>query len=145
MRRAPRFASALVTLAAVVGASLVAATGAQAATTRYEAENATISQGILESTHTGFSGTAYVNGDNVAGSYLEFTISASSAGSATLAIRYANGTTANRPADVAVNGSVVSANRAFNATANWDTWATSTLTTSLNSGANTVRITAAGS
>ncbi|MEZ0076609.1 hexosaminidase, partial [Planotetraspora sp. GP83] len=32
---------------------------------RYEAENATISQGILETTHTGFSGTGYVNYDNV--------------------------------------------------------------------------------
>ncbi|MCT9935094.1 DUF1080 domain-containing protein [Planotetraspora sp. A-T 1434] len=114
---------------------------AQAATNRYEAENATISQGVLETTHTGFSGTGYVNGDNVTGSYVEFAVNAPVAGSATVSIRYSNGTTTNRPANIAVNGTVVSANRAFNSTGTWDTWATATLTATLNAGANTVRIT----
>jgi endo-1,4-beta-D-glucanase Y len=115
---------------------------ASATPTRYEAENATISQGVVESNHLGFSGTGFVNGDNVVGSYTEWTVTAASAGTATLAIRYANGTTTNRPADIAVNGAVVASGSAFNGTGNWDTWATKTLTASLAAGTNTVRVTA---
>ncbi|MCT9929022.1 glycosyl hydrolase family 8 [Planotetraspora sp. A-T 1434] len=121
---------------------LAAAHPAAAAATRYEAENATISQGVVESNHLNFSGTGFVNGDNIAGSYTEFSFNAASAGTATLVIRYANGTTSDRPADVAVNGTVVSANRSFPVTANWDTWANSTITAPVNAGSNTLRLTA---
>ncbi|MFI6603397.1 YbhB/YbcL family Raf kinase inhibitor-like protein [Nonomuraea sp. NPDC050536] len=125
---------------------LVGALPAQAAAapTRYEAENATISQGVVESNHTGFSGTGFVNGDNVAGSYTEFTVNAAAAGTATISIRYANGTTANRPSDVSVNGTVVAAAKTFNPTTNWDTWDTATVTAQVNAGANKVRLAAAG-
>ncbi|WP_214316736.1 YbhB/YbcL family Raf kinase inhibitor-like protein [Nonomuraea sediminis] len=124
---------------------LVGALPAQAAAPpRYEAENATISQGVVESNHTGFSGTGFVNGDNVAGSYTEFTVNAAAAGTATISIRYANGTTANRPSDVSVNGTVVAAAKAFNPTTNWDTWDTATVTAQVNAGANKVRLTASG-
>jgi hypothetical protein len=53
-----------------------------------------------------------------------------------------NGTAANRPMDIAVNGVVVSAGMAFAPTANWDTWTTATLTLPLTEGANTIRATA---
>jgi Ricin-type beta-trefoil lectin domain/Carbohydrate binding module (family 35) len=109
--------------------------------TRYEAENATISQGVFETTHPGFSGTGYVNCDNVAGSYVQFAVNVTAAGAVPVRIRYANGTTANRPADIAVNGTTVASGQAFNPTANWDTWADVTLTLSLNAGSNTIRIT----
>ncbi|WP_433514714.1 CBM35 domain-containing protein [Nonomuraea sp. CA-143628] len=115
---------------------------AQAATNRYEAEAATISKGVLETTHTGFSGTGYVNGDNVSGSYLEFAVTAPSDGSATLDLRYANGTTTNRPATITVNGTAIATGHAFNSTGTWDTWTTATLTATLRAGANTVRVTA---
>jgi hypothetical protein len=108
---------------------------------RYEAENATISQGIVETLHTGYSGTAYVNCDNVAGSYVQFAVTSDAARTASIRIRYANGTTANRPADLAVNGVTTATGVAFNPTANWDTWADVNLTIPLNAGANTVRIT----
>jgi hypothetical protein len=127
---------ALLTTQVVVGGS------AFAATARYEAETATISQGAVATNHTGFSGGGFVDGTNIAGSYLEWTVNAPAAGSATLSIRYANGTTANRSADVSVNGTVVSAARAFNGTGSWDTWATSTVTANLNAGNNTIRVTA---
>ncbi|MEU7870371.1 discoidin domain-containing protein [Dactylosporangium sp. NPDC049140] len=109
---------------------------------RLEAENATISQGVLEATHTGYSGTGYVNGDNVAGSYLEFTVNSAGAGTANLSIGYANGTAADRPADISVNGTVVAAGVSFPPTANWDTWAVRTLSVPVRPGANAVRITA---
>ncbi|MEV0347572.1 PQQ-dependent sugar dehydrogenase [Nonomuraea sp. NPDC050680] len=129
-------------LALFAGALTVVAPPAVAAPTRYEAESATISQGVVESNHTGYSGTGFVNGDNVAGSSVEWTINAPSAGTATLAFRYANGTSANRPSDISVNGTVVAAARAFNATTNWDTWATVTLTAPVVAGTNTIKATA---
>ena len=110
--------------------------------TRHEAENAAFSNGTVDSNHLGFSGTGFVNGDNVVGSWTEWTVSAAQAGSTTVTIRYSNGTTTNRPADVSVNGTVVSAGRAFNSTTNWDTWANSTLTVNLAAGTNTIRVTA---
>jgi hypothetical protein len=109
---------------------------------RLEAENATIAQGVLEATHAGYSGTGYVNGDNVAGSYVEFTVDAPNAGTANLSIGYANGTAADRPADITVNGTTTAAGASFPPTANWDTWTVKTLTAPVHAGTNTVRITA---
>ncbi|WP_067140165.1 PQQ-dependent sugar dehydrogenase [Microtetraspora malaysiensis] len=131
----------LASLATLAGFQLVVS-GPASAATRYEAENATISQGVVEANHLNYSGTGFVNGDNVAGSYTQFTFNAPAAGTATLVLRYANGTGAARTADVAVNGTVVSAGRSFGATVDWDTWANSTLTTNVNAGANTLRVTA---
>ncbi|MER8089429.1 PQQ-dependent sugar dehydrogenase [Streptomyces sp. NPDC094048] len=114
---------------------------ASAAATRYEAESATIVRGAVESNHSGYSGTGFVNGDNVVGSYVEFTVTAAFAGTGRIAVRYSNGTTAGRAADVAVGGTVVSAARPFGATTDWDTWATSTLTTPVEAGSNKIRLT----
>src|SRR6266540_3283099 len=116
--------------------------GGGPAPVRYEAENATISQGVVESNHLGFSGTGFVNGDNVAGSWTEFSVTAAQAGSVPVTIRYANGTTTSRPADVSVNGTVVSAGRSFGSTGNWDTWASQTFTVTLAAGTNAIRFTA---
>ncbi len=109
---------------------------------RYEAENATISQGVVESNHLGFSGTGFVNYDNLVGSNVQWTVNAASAGTAKLTFRYANGTTTNRPMDITVNGALVADELAFNPTGNWDTWANATVTVNLTAGANTVRATA---
>jgi hypothetical protein len=113
--------------------------------TRYEAESATISKGAVESNHLHFSGTGFVDNDNVSGSYTEWTVDAASAGSATLTFRYANGTTTARPADIAVNGTVVAAATSFGSTANWDTWADKTVTATLAAGANKIRVTGTSS
>ena len=109
--------------------------------TDYQAENCTISQGVVESNHAGFTGTGFVNGDNAAGSYVECSVSASAAGSATLTYRFANGSTANRPMSISVNGTVVNAGLAFNPTGAWTTWAEVSVTATLNAGANLVRAT----
>ena len=139
MRNLHRISCTLLAAAGLVVG--VVAAPASAAATRYEAESASVSLGVVEANHTGFSGTGFVNGDNAVGSYVEFTVNAASAGSATIGIRYSNGTTVNRPADVAVNGAVVSAARSFAGTGSWDTWATSTLTAQLTAGANRIRLT----
>ncbi|MDX3102870.1 CBM35 domain-containing protein [Nonomuraea angiospora] len=115
----------------------------QATATRLEAESATISQGVVESNHAGFSGAGFVNTDNVAGAYVEWRHTAAAAGPATLTVRYANGTGADRPADLAVNGRIVASGLSFPATGAWTTWASRSVVADLAAGANTIRLTAA--
>jgi Raf kinase inhibitor-like YbhB/YbcL family protein len=130
-----------VTAGVTVLASAPAASSAPGAdaVTRYEAESATISQGVVESNHAGFSGTGFVNYDNTVGSSVEFTVDAGQAGNAALKFHFANGTTVNRPMDISVNGTVVSTALAFNATGAWTTWQDVTITAPLNSGANNIK------
>jgi hypothetical protein len=123
-------------LTAMRGYQLVTTSG-----TDYQAEDARLSQAAVESDHTGFTGTGFVNFDNVAGGYAEWTINAPAATTATLAIRYANGTTTNRPMDIAVNGTIAAAGHAFNGTGDWNTWSTASISVPLKAGANTVRAT----
>src|SRR5262245_53404519 len=131
--------------AALLCAGLVQAVPqpATAAPTRYEAENATYTTGsTVDSNYAGYSGTGFVNTPNAVGSYLEFTVNAATAGSATLAVRYANGTTADRPADLAVNGKVVKAGYSFPSTSTWSAWTTTTTTVPVTAGTNRIRLTA---
>ncbi len=115
---------------------------ASAAPTRYEAESCTMSAGTVDTNHANYSGTGFANGDNAVGNYLQCTVTAANAGPATFVIRYSNGTTANRPADISVNGVVVAAAAAFDPTTNWDTWSDKTVTANVNAGSNTIRIAA---
>ena len=63
-----------------------------AAVTEHQAESASISNGLVESNHAGYTGSGFVNYDNETGAYVEFTVTAATAGPATLSFRYANGT-----------------------------------------------------
>ena len=110
--------------------------------TRYEAENAMISQGTVDSDHPGYSGSGFVNYTNVTGSYVQWTVNAAQAGTVTLTFRFANGTTVNRPMDVSVNGTVARPGLAFPGTGAWTSWQSVTTTVNLNAGANTIRATA---
>ncbi|MFJ8039428.1 PQQ-dependent sugar dehydrogenase [Kitasatospora sp. NPDC096147] len=110
-----------------------------AASTDYQAEDATLVQAAVATNHTGYTGTGFVDYVNAVGSAVEFTVSAGAAGTAPLALRYANGTTVDRPMDLLVNGTVVAAGVSFPATANWDTWAVKNLNVPLRVGTNTVR------
>src|SRR5262245_59165747 len=72
---------------------------AQAAATRYEAETSpAVCAGTIDSNWAGFSGSGFCNGTNSTSGYAQFTVSAATAGTATLGIRFANGTTTARPA-----------------------------------------------
>jgi len=133
---------ALLAAGLLVTLALPATNPAVAAPTRYEAESATISAGVVESDHAGFSGTGFVNYDNAVGSYVQFTVNAAAAGPAMLTLRFANGTTSNRPMDIAVNGTLVSDELAFPGTGAWTTWVTKSITVNLTAGANTIRATA---
>ena len=124
-------------------ATLVAMHSASAAPIRYEAETSPATcSGTIDSNNAGFSGTGFCNTPNAVGATAQFTVNAASAGTATLGIRYANGTTATRPADITVNGSVAQSASAFGGTGAWTTWSTKTLTVPVNAGSNTIRLAA---
>ncbi len=106
-----------------------------------EAENASIGQGAVESNHAGFSGTGFVNYDNVTGSYVEYTITADQGGEHDLTFRYANGTTVDRPVSVTVDGAGAQT-VSFPGTGAWTTWQTRTAKVTLHAGSNKIRATA---
>ncbi|NUR85019.1 MAG: carbohydrate-binding protein [Nonomuraea sp.] len=110
------------------------------ATGDYQAEDATLSAAGVFTNHTGYTGSGFVDYVNAAGGYIEWSVAVS--GTRTLTLRYANGTTADRPLDLAVNGTKV-ASVSFPPTANWDTWATKSVTVQLGAGPNTIRATGA--
>src|SRR5690349_10024170 len=90
---------------AVGAAMIITATGASAATTRYEAETAPATcDGTIDSNHAGFSGSGFCNANNAVGAASQFTVNSAAAGTATVGVRYANGTTTNRTANLIVNG-----------------------------------------
>ncbi|WP_229905422.1 PQQ-dependent sugar dehydrogenase [Lentzea cavernae] len=111
---------------------------------RYEAENAVVSQGVVESNHAGFSGAGFVNVDNVVGSSVEFTVNAAKAGQVKLVLRYANGSADNRPADVSVNGALAVDERAFAGTGAWTAWVSAENTVTVNAGVNKIKVTSTG-
>ncbi|MEV6415431.1 PQQ-dependent sugar dehydrogenase [Kribbella sp. NPDC051718] len=111
---------------------------ATAASTDYQAENATISQGVVESNHAGYTGTGFVNYDNLVGSYVEWTVTAP-AGPADVTLRYANGTTAQRPMDFTVNGVAGAVGISFPGTGDWTIWQTKTVRLMLAAGTNKIR------
>ncbi|MFD1047426.1 carbohydrate-binding protein, partial [Kibdelosporangium lantanae] len=127
--------------ALLIVAGVVSAPLAHAATD-YEAEDATISQGAVNSDHPGFTGRGFVNYDNLVGSYVEWTIPNSSVSKADLVIRYANGADQSRNMDVTVNGTLVSGNQPYGGTGAWETWKTSTIRTELPAGNVKIRATA---
>ncbi|WP_375136629.1 family 43 glycosylhydrolase [Streptomyces sp. A244] len=115
---------------------------------RYEAETAPAQcQGTIDSNQAGYSGTGFCNGTAAAGAYAQFTVTPATAGTATVAVRFANGSSSGaRPANLIVNGATAGA-LSFESTGAWTTWTTKTVTVSLNTGSNTIRLdptTAAG-
>ncbi|MDX3690206.1 CBM35 domain-containing protein [Streptomyces europaeiscabiei] len=128
--------------AGLVAGLLVASSGtaAQAATARYEAETSpAVCTGTIDSDWTGYSGSGFCNGTNAAGAYAQFTVTAPASGTATLSVRFANGTTVARAASVTVNGTAA-ATTSFESTGTWTGWTTKTLTVPVTSGSNVIRI-----
>jgi Carbohydrate binding module (family 35)/Divergent InlB B-repeat domain len=109
------------------------------AQTQYEAENATRSGGAnVNTNHAGYTGTGFVDGYfNSTTAQTVFNVSAPSAGSATITVRYAAGNGASSNTGLYVNG-IKLRNITFNATASWATWSTKNETVTLNAGNNTI-------
>ncbi|MFE2754827.1 PQQ-dependent sugar dehydrogenase [Actinosynnema sp. NPDC059335] len=132
---------ALVAVAALTSPLLLAAPGAARGLTEHQAEAATISGGEVRSDHAGYTGPGYVDYDDAAGGYVEYTVAAAEEGPHRLVFRYANGTRSDLVLAVSVNG-VQAGTVPFPGTGAWTTWRDATATVSLRTGRNRVRATA---
>jgi hypothetical protein len=107
----------------------------------YEAESAALAGGVVvASDHSGYTGSGFVGGytdGNKGNANTTLTVSAASAGSDTVAVRYANASGATQTLSLYVNGAKIK-QISLPGTANWDTWTTETETVTLHAGSNTV-------
>ncbi len=107
---------------------------------KYYAADAELYNGVKETSNAGFEGSSYFNYDNEIGGYVEWTIEAPADGSYTIDFRYANGTDANRPVKLIINGDREYGQYVdFNGTGAWTTWSDQTATVQLRQGTNTVK------
>lgn len=108
---------------------------------RYEAEHATHGGGLVVQS----SGCPCHNNQNVggidhgAGEYIEWSVNAKTAGSHTIAIRYA-GAVGDGRKNISVNGAVTHSNQVFASTGDWYVWNTKTFTVTLAKGTNRIRL-----
>ncbi len=95
--------------------------------------------GFLESNHSGFNGSGFINFDT-SGSFIEWTgIDGGGDGTATLSFRYAYGNADTRTGLLIING--VAQPITFSGTGAWNSWAELEVAVSLNPGAtNTIRL-----
>lgn len=114
---------------------------ANASSTTYQAESASLSGGaVAQSDHAGYTGSGFVGGytdANKGSAATTFPVTAASATSYTLTLRYANGTTQTKTISLYVDGSKVR-QVSLAATANWDSWATEVETVSLAAGTRSI-------
>ncbi|MBB5868991.1 hypothetical protein F4553_002370 [Allocatelliglobosispora scoriae] len=108
-----------------------------------QAESAALTGGTGVATdHSGYNGSGFVGGytdGNKGNANTTFTTSVTYAGSATVTIRYANGTGAQMSLSLYANGTKIG-QTLLPATANWDTWGTKAETVPLNAGSNTIAL-----
>jgi hypothetical protein len=110
----------------------------------YEAENRSAQSGTsVTSNHSGYQGSGFVDyGD--AGTWIEWnSIDGEEGGTATLTFRYANASSGDRACKIRVNGNDIG-DLNFASTGSWSSWNTQSISTSLNSGNNIIRVTANG-
>lgn len=108
-----------------------------------EAEEACSVEGIQsESKNEGFSGTGYINTDNILGASAIWKLNSTSDQTVTLAFRYANGGATNRDGQVYINGSS-SALLSLQPTGSWTAWEFASVNVALKAGENEIKVSAA--
>jgi hypothetical protein len=114
--------------------------------TTLQAEDATIDGPAVSTAYAGYTGTGFVDYLDSSGDYIEWTHHAPEAGTYTIEVRYANGSSSNdRPLELRVNGSVVNSRLSFPPTGAWANWTVVQANVPLVAGANTIRLTTVGS
>lgn len=125
--------------------TFVAELSGSGAGTTYEAEtNTTLTNAVVETIYSGYSGSGYVNFNAFSDAAIQWNnIYAAVTGTKNVKIRYAleSGT---RNLDVYVNGTKAISNTPFTATGSWSTWGEKTIQVSMNAGNNTLRVVTTG-
>jgi len=115
--------------------------GSTTGETVYQAESATRAGGAgVNTDHTGYTGTGFVDGYGSTGASTTFDVTAASAGSHDVTLRYSNGpypAAQAKTISLYVNGTKQK-QISLASTANWDTWADHKETVTLTSGSNTI-------
>ncbi|MBK8807024.1 MAG: family 16 glycosylhydrolase [Bacteroidales bacterium] len=88
----------------------------------FEAEQACAYDGVIEKTHAGYAGEAYLNIRNGIGNGLNFKLLRFAKGVDSIYMRYANGGTTNRNCALYVNGSIQQASINLPPTGSWTVW-----------------------
>ncbi|MBC8052271.1 MAG: T9SS type A sorting domain-containing protein [Sphingobacteriaceae bacterium] len=96
--------------------------------------------GTIDNNNAGFTGTGFINTNNAVGAGAVWRINAPAAGAYTLTWRHSNGSGANRPARLLVNGTQMVSNIDFNATTDFTTWVEVSINVNLAAGQNTIRL-----
>ncbi|HEU5470186.1 MAG TPA: carbohydrate-binding protein [Actinophytocola sp.] len=119
---------------------LVLATPAAAVPPHLEAEDPpAICTGTIDSNWPGFSGAGFCNGTNATGAFVQFTVVATGSGAGMATVRFANGGTTGRPADLIVNGTRLFS-VPFEPTGAWSTWASRNVGFLVPAGTSTIRL-----
>jgi hypothetical protein len=108
-----------------------------------QAEDASRSSGGVETNHDGYTGTGFVNVDNAAGEWIEWTIEVGTDCNATCAFRYASGG-GGRSMNLTINNNNQT-DLAFSGSSAWNDWQTETVDVILSGGSNAIRLTATNS
>jgi len=110
-------------------------------TAHHEAETSPAAcSGTIDTNWPGCTGTGFYNGEHAVGASARFAVTSSTAGSATVVVRFANDSKASRPVDVFVKGTKVRS-VSFEVTGAWSTWASATLAIPLPAGTSTLQFT----
>ncbi|RYZ07988.1 MAG: carbohydrate-binding protein [Myxococcales bacterium] len=107
-------------------------------TTTYQAENAfDTEEGVDEAIHAGYTGAGYLNIDNDANTFAWYIVTSPATVPVTVpvTVRYANGTTGNRPISVHTGGTA-GAQITAPPTGSWSTWTTATVNITFAPGDN---------
>jgi fibronectin type 3 domain-containing protein len=100
--------------------------------------------GLIESEHSGYTGTGYANTDNATGEGINYSVNILASGTYTFVFRYAG--ISSRPGDLIINDITEVEDIAFPSTGAWTTWdTTASAEVTLTAGIKTVRLEAAGS
>lgn len=103
----------------------------------YEAENAIKTNVTLNTNHTGYTGTGFVDGFESAGDEVTFQIRVASADTYALSFKYANSTGYTSTRHIYIDGSYAGTLSMPNLSS-WDLWSTASLSSALTEGVHTV-------
>ena len=109
------------------------------------AESASAQNAPTANTEFGFTGSGYRDFGDAVGAWIEWTVNVPATGTHPLSFRFANGSAADRPLDVLVDGVVRQSSLSFAATGSWREWRVATTAPiALAAGNRTVRIRTVG-
>jgi uncharacterized protein YegP (UPF0339 family) len=105
----------------------------------YEAETATLTNTTADTSHTGYTGTGFVDGFAEVGDKVTFAVNVATAGTYSLNFRYANDDGVTATKHIYVDGTSIGV-LSLPTLTSWDAWSTASMSATLSAGAHTICI-----